>query len=59
MKEAAMKRYQRLSNFVCMVCRKWLGVMSPEAAYTGEIVCSSCGAQNIFKDSNKPVEAIK
>jgi hypothetical protein len=49
-----MKRYQTLENATCLLCEAWLSVMV--GTYTGEIVCSECGANNIYRDSKKPVE---
>jgi hypothetical protein len=53
-KMAGMKRYQTLENAVCLICGEWLCVMA--GTYSGEIICGKCKANNLFKDSSKPVE---
>jgi hypothetical protein len=49
-----MKRYSTLVNSVCLQCDKWLCVTAGE--YTGEVICTYCGAHNVFCNSLTPVE---
>jgi hypothetical protein len=48
-----MKRCANLQNSNCLSCQAWLCVTAGE--YTGVVMCSKCGAENVFRDSLKPV----
>ncbi len=51
-----MKRFDKLVNSNCLECGAWLCATAGE--YTGTVECERCGAQNVFRNSLKPCEAI-